>query len=71
MKHTNHKMEIEKKNYLKSLANWTKDLDQRIISLKRSLAEKETKLNREMRELESCDRELRKNIDDLEVALEN
>lgn len=64
-------MEIEKKNYLKSLANWTKDLDQRIISLKRSLAEKETKLNREMRELESCDRELRKNIDDLEVALEN
>lgn len=71
MKHTNHKMEIEKKNYLKSLANWTKDLDQRIVSLKRSLAEKETKLNREMRELESCDRELRKNIDDLEVALEN
>jgi hypothetical protein len=64
-------MEIEKKNYLKSLANWTKDLDQRIVSLKRSLAEKETKLNREMRELESCDRELRKNIDDLEVALEN
>ena len=70
-KHTNQKMEVQKKNYLKSLAHWTKDLDQTILGLKRNLAEKEAKLNREMRELESCDRELQANIKELEAALEN
>ena len=71
LKHTNHKMEIQKKNYLKSLATWTKDLDTNIVNLKRTLAEKETKLNRESRELESCDRELQRNIAELEMAIEN
>jgi hypothetical protein len=58
MKHTNQKMEIQKKHYLKSLANWTKDLDKKITTLKRTIAEKEIKKDKMVGEIESSNREM-------------
>lgn len=42
MKHNNEKLEMQKKNYLKSLAGWTKELDEKINQLKNLISEKET-----------------------------
>lgn len=58
MKDTNQQMEIQKKNYLKSLANWTKDLDQKILQLKKTISEKEMKKDKLVGELDSNNREL-------------
>ena len=42
MKHNNEKLEMQKKNYLKSLAGWTKELDEKINQLKNLISEKES-----------------------------
>ena len=78
MKDTNQQMEIQKKNYLKSLANWTKDLDQKILQLKKTIAEKEMKKDKLVGELDSNNRELQlrsaeinKNTENLRVIYES
>lgn len=78
MKHTNQKMEIQKKHYLKSLASWTKDLDKKISHLKRTIAEKEVKKDKLVGEIESSNREIHlrsaeinKGIDNLKMIYES
>ena len=71
-------MEIQKKHYLKSLANWTKDLDKKITTLKRTIAEKEIKKDKMVGEIESSNREMHlqtaeinKGIDNLKMIYES
>ena len=71
MKHNNEKLEMQKKNYLKSLAGWTKELDEKINQLKNLISEKETQKDRLVNDIEDNNNRMVSRIYELEKSLEN
>lgn len=71
MKHNNTKLEIQKKSYLKSLATWTKELDEKITQLKELISEKETQKDRLVNDIEDNNNRMVSRIYELEKSLEN
>ena len=71
MKHSNQQMEIQKKNYLRHLANWTKDLDKKIATLKTAITEKESKRDRLNDEINSSSREMSVRTEEIERSIDN
>lgn len=71
MKHNNQKLEIQKKNYLKSLASWTKELDEKINQLKELISEKESQKDRLVGDIEDNNHRMVARICELEKSLDN
>ena len=71
MKHNNQKLEIQKKNYLKSLASWTKELDEKITQLKELISEKESQKDRLVGDIEDNNNRMVARIYELEKSLDN
>ena len=71
MKHNNEKLEMQKKNYLKSLASWTKDLDEKINQLKELISEKESQKDKLVNDIEDNNNRMVSRIYELEKSLEN
>lgn len=71
MKHTNQKLEIQKKNYLRHLANWTKDLNNKIKTIKRTISESEQKKDKLNQQIDLNTAEMSKRSEELEKGIKN
>lgn len=70
IKHQNPKLEMQKKNYLKSMSNWTKELDDKIANLKETISDKESQKERLVTDIETNNKMMVNRIIDLEKSLE-
>lgn len=71
MKHSNQKLEVQKKNYLKHLASWTKDLNKKIKVLKKNIMEKEQKKDKLALQIDLNAEETKNRITDMERSIGN
>jgi len=71
MRNSNKTIELQKKNYLKQLSNWAKDLDKKIEESKKNIGEKEAKKERLAAELNENNKQTISRITELEKSLEN
>lgn len=71
MKHKNQKLELQKKNYLKSLAGWTKELDEKIGQLTELISEKESQKDKMVGDIEENNNKMVSRIYELEKSLES
>lgn len=71
MKHTNQKLELQKKNYLRHLASWTKDLNKKIKTIKRTIVEKEQKKDKLSQQIDQNSAEMDKRSTEIQKAINN
>lgn len=71
MKHTNEKVELQKKSYLKQLSSWTKELSEKIKMMRKQVTEKEKQRDRLIAESDDNNRQMILRISDLEKNLQN
>ena len=64
-------LELQKKSYLKKLASWTKELDEKIGRLKDLITEKEMQKDRLVNDIEDNNNRMVTRIFELEKSLEN
>ena len=62
---------MQKKNYLKSLAGWTKELDEKINHLKELISKKETQKDKLVNDIDDNNNRMVPRIYELEKSLEN
>lgn len=71
MKHSNQKLELQKKNYLRHLASWTKDLNKKIKIVKRTIMEKEQKKDKLTQKIDQNTVEMSKRTGEIQKSIEN
>jgi chromosome segregation ATPase len=64
-------MEIQKKNYLRHLASWTKDLDKKIATMRKQIVEKEEKKDKLATEIDSHSRDMSKRTSEIDKSIQN